>query len=398
MSNTSISSQVRRNLSQLSQTLQGQPSPRYRGVYVRVPCRTHPEDLCLELLGQLGLSALYLHIHANSGRDAQSHYIHLRLDETCARQWAPGFDTLQLQSALAQVLPQVSLVSETLVALLLGPMPYEFPSLDELISALRIRMHIVQAAQSTSLAFHTKKAERPEAFWTYKKGIGFVIRNGVSLVEALTQATQPSVSGSTYAFSCYRATEYVCLLGIAQELEHCNPEMYQKLQHLWSHRPIMSGEFHDVFLRELGSIERPLPPKYFVPGDRVWFRNPHEPSADVEGFEGSWLMYLGNGLFNNFWDRSKPYNFTNKCVEIFHWRHGICQDRHGEARMDEQKIKPLIQASLNHPEELQHIMNIMARFREPRGVYTDAGGCIDTSREFSRWVRPGTADLMLPKA
>ena len=66
--------------------------------------------------------------------------------------------------------------------------------------------------------------------------------------------------------------------------------------------------------------------------------------------------------------------------------------------MDEQKIKPLIQASLNHPEELQHIMNIMARYREPRGVYTDAGGCIDTSREFSRWVRPGTADLMLPKA
>ena len=398
MPNNTSSSLVRRNLPLLSQSVQRKLALKHRGVYVRVPCRTHPEDLSLDLLGQLGLSDLYLHIHANSGRDALSYYIHLRLDESCARQWAPGFDTLGLQTAISQELPQASLASEILVALLLGPMPYEFPSLDELISAIRIRMHIVQAAQETSLAFHTSEAERPEAFWSYKKGSGFVIKSGVSLVEALTQATQPKVSGSTFAFSCYRATEYVCLLGIAQEIEHCHPEMYQNLQQLWSHRPIMSGEFHDVFLRELGSIEHPLPPKYFVPGDRVWFRNPHEASADVEGFEGSWLMYLGNGLFNNFWNCSKPYNFTQKCVEIFHWRHGICQDRHGVARMDEQKIVPLIQASLDHPEELQHIMSIMARYREPRGLYTAAGGCVDTSREFSRWVRPGTSDLMLPKS
>jgi hypothetical protein len=38
----------------------------------------------------------------------------------------------------------------------------------------------------------------------------------------------------------------------------------------------------------------------------------------------------------------------------------------------------------------------MTRYREARGIYTNAGGCIDTTREFSRWVRPGTADLKLP--
>ena len=39
---------------------------------------------------------------------------------------------------------------------------------------------------------------------------------------------------------------------------------------------------------------------------------------------------------------------------------------------------------------------LMERYRESRGVYTAAGGCIDTTREFARWVCPGTADLVLP--
>ncbi len=39
----------------------------------------------------------------------------------------------------------------------------------------------------------------------------------------------------------------------------------------------------------------------------------------------------------------------------------------------------------------------MTRWREPRGVYTEAGGCMDTTREFARWVRPGTSDMAIPK-
>ena len=143
-------------------------------------------------------------------------------------------------------------------------------------------------------------------------------------------------------------------------------------------------------------MDQPLPPHYFVPGDRTWFRNPDEPSSEASGFEGSWVMYLGGGLFSNLWNHEQPYTLARKCVEIYHWRLGLYLDGNGDERIDEARIEPMIEAALRNPAELQRIMAVMERYREPRGVYTDAGGCIDTTREFARWVRPGTADLVLP--
>ena len=63
----------------------------------------------------------------------------------------------------------------------------------------------------------------PEGYWTYDEERGFTILPGRSLIEGLRRATQPEASGQLYAFSCYRATEYVTVLGIAQELEEANP-------------------------------------------------------------------------------------------------------------------------------------------------------------------------------
>ena len=105
---------------------------------------------------------------------------------------------------------------------------------------------------------------------------------------------------------------------------------------------------------------------------------------------------LGGGLFTNLWKRDQHYTLAHKCVEIYHWRHGLYQDDSGEERIDEERIAPMIEATLNHPAELERILAVMERYREPRGVYTEAGGCIDTTREFARWICPGTADLVLP--
>ena len=170
----------------------------------------------------------------------------------------------------------------------------------------------------------------------------------------------------------------------------------QQLETLWTLRPIKSGEFHDVFLREQGSMQAPLPPRYFVPGDRTWFRNPDEPSSEASGFEGSWVMYLGGGLFTNFWKQGQPYTLTAKCLEIYHWRSGLRLDEQGDERIDESLVESLVAASLKDPAEMARIMAVMARYREPRGVYTAAGGCLDTTREFARWVCHGTADMVLP--
>jgi hypothetical protein len=50
---------------------------------------------------------------------------------------------------------------------------------------------------------------------------------------------------------------------------------------------------------------------------------------------------------------------------------------------------------MNDPVELNRILDLMMRLRDPSGVYAD-GGCIDTSREYPRCVCPGTSDIILP--
>ena len=321
--------------------------------------------------------------------------LRFRLNQAAAAAWAPADDTLQLCERLGlDGESEDDLEKEILVAMLLGPVAFEFPSHAELLAAVRMRRYIVEAARDTELDFDTSEAERPADCWRYAEDRGFTVLPGKSLIEALRLATQPVRSGRRYAFSCYRATEYVIVLGIAQELAASNPELLDRLQRQWERAPIMSGRFHDVFLREYGSMEAPLPMKYYVPGDRLWFRNPDEVSADAVGYEGSWVFYLGGGLFANFWQRGKPFTLTSKCLEIYHWRHGMYRDAAGELRMDEARVDAHVRATRADPAEVARIVQRMQRYRDPRGVYRD-GGCIDTSREYPRWVCPGTADIQL---
>lgn len=321
------------------------------------------------------------------------------LPDGLAAQWAPGLDTLGLAERLQldTLNNSEDLEREILLAMLLSPVAFEFPSHAELASAVRIRRNIVLAARKTALEFHTTEVNRPEDCWVYSEDAGFTVKPGHALIPALEKATQPEASGKLYSFSCYRATEYVILLAIAQELETCNPPLLAALQQRWEHRAIMSGKFHDVFLREYGTMEQPLPPRYYVPGDRLWFRNPDEHSSDVSGYEGSWVFYIGNGQFTNFWKREQPYTLTAKCLELFHWRHATYTDEAGELRINESIVEAGVKASSTDPAETARILEQMLRMREPKGVYV-SGGCIDTSREHPRWVCPGTADMVLPTA
>ena len=109
--------------------------------------------------------------------------------------------------------------------MLLGPLVFEFPSFAELAASVRMRCYTVQAARKTALAFYTAEADRPEDCWSYDEDRGFTVRPGHGLIAALIKATQPGATGRRYAFSCYRATEYVMLLAIAQELETSNPAL-----------------------------------------------------------------------------------------------------------------------------------------------------------------------------
>ncbi len=321
------------------------------------------------------------------------------LERETAHQRLPEFNTLALreQFQLVTCSEKEALVREVMLAMLTSPLLLTFPSYAEFLSAQNMRLSIALNAQKTAMAFKTDMVDRPQAYWTYSNDHGFILRPEASLIEALKVTTQPDLSGQLYGFSCYRATEYVILLAIAQEAQNHHPELLSALETQWRQSAVMSGKFHDVFLREYGSNDAPLPKFWFVPGDRVWFRNPDDASSDVPGYEGSWVIYLGNGLFANFWRPDQPYDLVTKCLEIYHWRHGVFTDEHNNLKMDECKVDQLVALSKQDSLGLQKICERMMRLRDPQGIYAD-GGCMDNTRESPRWVRPNTTDIRLPDA
>lgn len=323
--------------------------------------------------------------------------LHVGLNAVSFEAWTPGFDTLALceRAGLRTRSDTDDLMREIWIAMLASPVLLEFPSHAEVTSAVRVRRFMVEAARKTSMDFQTNEAKRPEDCWVYHEETGFIIRPGANLIDAMTRATQPEESGTLYSFSCYRATEYVILLGIAQEASCSNPELLAKLQAQWEERAVMSGRFHDVFLREYGSMEAPLPITSYIPGDRVWFRNPDDASSDVAGYEGSWVIYLGNGEFPNFWEHTKPFTLTTKCVEVYHWRDAVYTDANGEPQIDEAVVAERVRQTLASPAATEAVFQRMFRLRDPKGVYAE-GGCMDTTRECPRWVTPSSCDIQLP--
>jgi hypothetical protein len=321
------------------------------------------------------------------------------LTEDAHRALMPGFDTLNLRACLNPSITDLDLAieRETAVALLGAPQPFPFDSAADFASHVRVQRRICRAAERTAVAFKTLAAERPEQYWCYDDDAGFLLRPGQHLAQALRAATQPSVTGQLYDFSCYRASEYVILLGLAEELEVTHPALLDSLEQRCRRRAIRSREFHDVFLDEFGSHEQPLPARYFVPGDRLWFRNPDERSSDALGYEGSWVIYMGGGLFSNFWKQDRPYTLEDKCIEIFHWRDGAYQDDQAEWQMDEAKVEACVARTQADGQERRRVLQRMMRMRDPQGVYAD-GGCLDASREQAKSVGPSHCRLQVQAA
>ena len=311
----------------------------------------------------------------------------------------PQHNTLGLHQTLGhdpQADPVWALEREIWVSLLGSPHRFSFPDVAALQSHVRVRRNMALAARKTALAFKTEAAERPECDWHYEEEPGFILNPGRPLIHALIAATQPEATGKLYDFSCYRATEYVILLGIAQELQVHHPALLADLQVLNERHAVRSGQFHDVFLIEYGSMEAPLPSRFYVPGDRLWFRNPDEYSSDVTGYEGSWVMYMGQGLFSNFWKREQPFTLETKAIEMFHWKDGVYTDAQGELQMNESVVESHVAQTLANPQAKARVLERMLRMRDPKGVYAE-GGCVDATREYPKGVSPQHCELVLPR-
>jgi Protein-glutamine gamma-glutamyltransferase len=284
------------------------------------------------------------------------------------------------------------LALETILSMAISPIIFDFPNLNELQANLRMRIGVASLARRTELNFDTSEISRPEMYWTHEEDKGFILKEGASLVDGIEHALCPDISGRHYSFSCQRATEYLMLHSLTTELGASNPQKLMDIELQWQRAPLIADNFLNSFLLELGTLQNPFPMHFYVPGDRVWFKNPDDFSSDLEGFEGSWVIYLGCGQFSNFWDKSYPYTLETKCLEIYHWRHGVRKDKSGSLEINEDYVKELVYKTLSSELELQKILNVMMRYRDPQGVFGE-GGCIDKTRDTFRWVYPQSSNI-----
>ena len=308
----------------------------------------------------------------------------------------PECDTIQMGRDLSLDSEHSSrdCLIEALLSMAISPIAYIFPNHQELLSNLRMRRDIVATAKRTELVFQVNSSDRPETFWFDDQNIGPVLREDSSLIDALEHALCPDLSGRRYGFSCQRASEYLMLTGLTKELQRSNPHLLKKIEQQWCQAPLKRDNFLHSFLFERGSTNRPFPVRFYVPGSRLWFKNPDDYSSDVGGFEGSWVVYLGSGQFVNLWDRAKPYTLESKCVEIYHWRDGAIRQDSGELVMNEDIVQERVLKTLANPDEHARILKRMMRYRDPTGVYAD-GGCIDSTRDSLRWVQPETTNIQI---
>ena len=65
--------------------------------------------------------------------------------------------------------------------------------------------------------------------------------------------------------------------------------------------------------------------------------------------------------------------------------------------MDETVVQSHVDNTRLSPLKTRQVLERMRRLRDPAGVYAQ-GGCMASTREMSRWVRPGTCDIVLPDA
>ena len=335
-------------------------------------------------------------VQSTTGRDRVGRYIQLQFPEEIAARWAPDGNTATLCQTLG-LNPAVrteDLELEILLAMLLSPLQFDFPNHAELISGIHIRRAIVQAARRTTLAFATSEAERPADYWYYDEDRGFLLQPGRSLITALEKATSSGESDKLYTFSCRRATEYLFLLGMAREAEICNPPLFEQMHRQSEIRALKGGEFERTFVRTNGSISQPFPVRFFVPGDRTWFRNTDPVSADITGYEGSWTFYLGNGLFADFWRRDRVYTLESKLACIYNWRNSTFRDSDGELQIDEANVDARTESACRQPEVIEQILDETLRLQFPLG--TTGGGCIESHREHPCLVHPATTNVILP--
>ena len=313
-----------------------------------------------------------------------SPFISYKMSNSFLQKYAPEYDTLRLNKRL-ELDPEIDLEKEIIYSMLLSTEALIYPTYEEFVSAVNIRLNIVKNSKNSFLKFDCNSIDRPIEYWIYNNEKGFILKEDKSLVKGLRESLIPSNNNKGYSFSCRRATEYIFLLSLVEELEKINKSLYNKIEDRCKNKAIKEDEFENIFLTVYASYEKPLPILYFIPGDRVYFKNPDYKTSNILGYEGSWMIYLGNNKFKNFWQKDNDFSFEDKIIEIYTYSLSSYEDENGELQIND----PLTYVKLEEIKKNKNSYdNIVYKHIQNKDV-------LDFSRLILKYVHPNTSDIII---
>jgi hypothetical protein len=280
---------------------------------------------------------------------------------------------------------------EIILSLLGCPVHFVYESLGELLSEISIRRNISYYASKTHVLLNTRTditIKRPEEYFK-NNDTDILLLDNKSLIDGIIYSLLPSISRNIYEFSCKRACEYIVLVSILLELKKHNKEhVIKKIESIYRTQPIKSVSFNDIFMIEYGCDTFPLPKLFYIPGDKIWFKNMDNKSSYIRGFEGKWSIYLGNGFFGDFWktcgDVNNQFTFEDILIEIYNWRFCVKYNENKELYIDENEVNYRNKLCKKNEEEKNKIVSMMSKYRNK---YFLDGGAVDRTRERPRYIK-----------
>jgi len=263
-----------------------------------------------------------------------------------------------------------NLTVEILLCLLNAPVLFRFDSFDDFIDMIDSRKIIVKYGYFTHVKFDTGKDIKVNVDYFQYNDKDVILLENKSLLEGIKKSIIPK--DKLYNYSCQRITEFLLLLGLLEVNK--NKPICKQIESIWRRKAIKSELFQDTFLYEYGTKENPIPMKYYIPGDRIWLKNPDDKSSDIVGYEGTWVVYLNDGLFCDFWkdggDVSHQHTLEDIIITIYNWRHSIVK----KDSIDDKFVQQLNKNINNNPDIKNNIIKSMYKY------YAD-GGCMDKTRD-----------------
>ena len=234
-------------------------------------------------------------------------------------------------------------------------------NLDALKDQIGIRQNLVAWTESIEWMWLDSKPAR----WNNRYWIKGKYNPNFSLDIALEDIF---IHPRKYFFGCYTATKILIVssaLDYYKRIKH-DPITYKAITNkllnngdplgaiepsvMWSFESDYQKTYPDPHdhidgidsMGKLVSLSQPVPSDNFIPGDWAYFANTDEVSSKKNGYEGANTIYLGRGLFSDYYnDNNHHFTFKEQIDEVYQWRNHVYS-----RPQDNRKIIPLSEADI----------------------------------------------------